>query len=295
MLGNAVGLLSSSLDQASTTRKYGHLDIRERIIDTGGRTIRIDEIATISVLEDDAAERRMRLYVTAALSAVTVIGLPLTIIVLIMAYFIKPKYALVIGTSDGSRSLFESRTLPILHEVKDYLTEKINANDERRGRPFYIDNSRQETNIDKYVAGDDHSIAVHGDRNQIAAHSPGARLSAREIDNRVDNSMRVENSPGAQVGYGHVAQGNRTTTLTRVDYSQVIADVVTLRDYYAEDPGAKAIAARLDELERLMREGTPSPASKIRARDIAVDLSTIMASTPQWAQFFSHIARMIGM
>ncbi|MDX2287867.1 MAG: DUF6232 family protein [Hyphomicrobiaceae bacterium] len=207
---------------------------------------------------------------------------------------------LIVAANDGTRTLFTGDRA-VLERVRQIIARKIDAADEVAA--FAVDFERG--SIETIAAG---SLDPALTREQPArsgaglpggglpaggapatASANGARPTARDSGRWVGEPTPTQTGPPGATGRGGAP------TLARVDYSQVIGDVATLRAYFAEDPGAGHIAARLDELERLMREGTPSPASRIRLRDVAADLAAIMASTPQWAQVFAHIARMSGM
>lgn len=294
MISNLQTILSST-DPVGGTRTFEKLNIRERVLDTGDRTIAVANISTVSLAKLDKSRSRIVFSVLAALSVVVgvvyLIGGSAAAVVLLalgvffgwLAYQSKDIITLAIGTSDGARTLFSSTDGAYLAEIKRFLTEKINTGDLRAGT-FIIDQSKQDVTIGKVVTGNDHSVnagsVVTGSHNQVATGSPGSHFGTSET------RYSAVNSPQAQVGAGNVA--------SRIDYSGVLPSVEDWRRQAAQSPGWEHVAERLGELETLLKSGTPNQESRGRVRSLVTDLSGILQAYPAAVQLFQSIARLAG-
>jgi hypothetical protein len=295
MISNLQSILSST-DSVGGTRTFGQLNIRERVLDTGERTITVANISTVSLAKLDKKRARIVLWILAAASVIGgavyfsggdvvtgVVSLALAALFAWLAYRAKDIITLAIGTNDGARTLFSSTDGTYLAEIKQFLTDKINTGDLRAGT-FIIDQSKQDISIGKVVTGSDHSVnagsIVAGSHNQVATHSPGSHFG------NAGTSYSAVNSPKAQVGTGNVA--------TRIDYSSVLPSVEEWRRQAAQSPGWEHVAERLGELEALMRSGTPNPESRGKVRSLVTDLSGILQAYPAAVQLFQSIARLAG-
>jgi len=295
MISNLQSILSST-DAVGGTRTFGQLDIRERVLDTGERTITVANISTVSLAKLDKKRARVVFWLLAAVSVAGgivyvsggdvvagAVSLALAALFAWLAFRAKDIITLAIGTNDGARTLFSSTDGTYLAEIKQFLTEKINTGDLRAGT-FIIDQSKQEISIGKVVTGGDHSVTagsiVAGSHNQVATHSPGSRFGNAET------SYSAVNSPKAQVGAGNVA--------ARIDYSSVLPSVEQWQRQAAQSPGWEHVAERLAELEGLLKSGTPNPEGKGKVRSLVTDLSAMLQAYPAAVQLFQSIARLAG-
>ena len=71
----------------------------------------------------------------------------------------------------------------------------------------------------------------------------------------------------------------------------VLADVETLRLYYAPDPAMSGLTDSLSELGALLQQGSPDRA---RIRGLAHDLGAAMCGHPGWSEFFQALARQMS-
>ena len=294
MISNLQSILSAT-ESVGGTRTFGQLKIRERVLDTGERTISVANISTVSLAKLDKKRARIVLWVLAALCAlggiVSLAGNPAWALMLLalgglfgwLAFRAKDIITLAIGTGDGARTLFASTDEALLAEVKSFLTDKINTGD-LRAATFVFDQSKQEISIGKMVTGDDRSVTadsiVTGSHNQVATHSAGAQFGNSET------RYSAVNSPTAQVGPGN--------KISRVDYSSVLPNVEEWRRQAAQSPGWEHVAERLGELENLLKSGTPNPEGKGKVRSLVADLSGILQAYPAAVQLFQSIARLAG-
>jgi hypothetical protein len=321
---------SGLMDTVSGRREFGSVKIYERVVDTDDRTINIDSIATVSV--GVVPNRFLRWLVWTIAGGVAATGLSqmagtlarnrfdladlagaLTMFAVAVAiYFFgrrfKDTYLLVIGASDGSRTVFPSRNLKHLHEVKDFLTRKINEQDvsatlaadfkAAMSRPIVHNNNYGGTQYNNNGSG---AMAV-GDGNQMAVGSPGAtvgngNLNVNGSGNRFgthETSYGLNGVAGVQIGTGHVAAGNQSTA-NHIDFSGVLPQVVELHRYYAQQANSSHVEERLMELEMLMRSGAASQQQKSRIRELASDLGHILQAYPSMVQFFGHVGRLVGL
>lgn len=321
---------SGLMDTVSGRREFGSVKIYERVVDTDDRTINIDSIATVSV--GVLPNRFLRWLVWAVAGGVAATGLsmlagtvarnrfdPFDLIgamvmlaVAVAIYFlgrrITDTYLLVIGASDGSRTVFPSRNLKHLHEVKDFLTRKINEQDlsAKLTADFKAAVSRPIINNHNYGGtqynnNDSGAMAV-GTGNQMAVNSPGATVGNGNLHvsgngNRIgtaETSYGLNGAAGVQIGTGHVAAGNQSTA-AYLDFAGVLPQVVELHRYYAQQANSRHVEERLMELEMLMRSGAASQQQRSRIRELAGDLGDILQAYPAMVQFFGHVGRMVGL
>lgn len=322
---------SGLMDTVSGRREFGSVKIYERVVDTDDRTINIDSIATVSVGVVPNRLMRWLAWIFAIGIALAsaglmtssmairgrldtgqlVVGLIMLLVAVAIYFFgrrFKDTYLLVIGASDGSRTVFPSRNLKHLHEVKDFLTRKINEQDvsatlaadfkAAMSRPIVHNNNFGGTQYNNNGSG---TFAV-GDGNQMAVNSPGAtvgngNLHVNGSGNRIgtqETSYGLNGAAGVQIGTGHIASGN-TSAATHIDFSGVLPQVVELHRYYAQQANSRHVEERLMELEMLMRSGAASQQQKSRIRELAGDLGQILQAYPAMVQFFSHVGRLVGL
>jgi hypothetical protein len=294
MISSLQSILTAT-DSVGGTRTFGQLDIRERVLDTGERTIAVANISTVSLAKLDKSRARIVFWILTALFAVAgmilisggdLTGVPALALAAIFAWLAlrsRDIITLAIGTNDGARTLFSSADGPYLAEVKRFLTDKINTGDLRAGT-FIIDQSKQDINIGKFVAGNDQSVnadtVVSGSHNQVAANSPGARFGNSET------TYSAVNSPKAQVGPGNTA--------SHINYASVLPSVEQWQRQAAQSPGWEHVAERLSELEALLKSGTPSADSRGKVRSLATDLSSMLQAYPAAVQLFKSVAHLAG-
>ena len=304
----AVSQAISENDRGAGTRQFGHLNVRERVIDTGDRAISIANISTISVATSITKGRRNVYFIGAGvvglIGAVLVVqalqrfGPPMAlglIVLFIAGLFVlagirakdKAMSFLTIVTNDGARTIFPSSNIKYLRNVKDFIGEKINRDDQTSVQ--YFDNRSTNVQAETANIGTDQSIhaaaLVVGDNNMLASQSPGAVVGG--------SSYSAVNSPGAQLGTGHSSAHNRIR-MEVVDFSSVLPQIAEMRAFYGRTDGTQHIEQRLIELEHLMKAGAPAPADKQRLRGLTSDLSSLLQAYPPVVQLFQHIAHLVG-
>ena len=328
MLGLNAGS-SGLMDTVSGRREFGSVKIYERVVDTDDRAINIDNIATVSV--GVVPNRFLRWLVWSIASGVATMGVTALAqttsrgrfdpgdLIAAIALFVAAvgiylfgrrfhdTYLLVIGASDGSRTVFPSRDLKHLREVKSFLTRKINEQDvsAKLSADFKAAVSRPIVNNHNYGGtqynnNGDGAMAI-GDGNQMALNSPGAtvgngNLHVNGSGNRFgthEASYALTGAAGVQIGSGHIAAGNQSTA-THIDFTGVLPQVVELHRHYAQQANSRHVEERLMELEMLMRSGASSQQQKGRIRELAGDLGQILQAYPAMVQFFGHVARLVG-
>lgn len=286
------------LTPTSDSREYKNLSIYERVLDTGERTINLNNVATVTIVVESFFLWRILALVSGIVFVL--IGLVplftggsfgaanslLSLLLAAGAFFLFWRWRdvsyLQIGASDGSRSVFRSTDQGLMVEVKDFLTKKINEQNVQATSHFHFGDriSGDKVSGDK-VAGDKfegdqvrgnktvntHNTHVEGVGHQVAAHSDRARFG---------NGATIDQS-------------------VHVDYSQMLPDVEKLHRFYANQPDAKHIEERLSELEFLLRSGTPTTDNKSRVVTLTSELSNILQAYPPMVQLFQHIGHLAGM
>jgi hypothetical protein len=286
-------------DLQPKSETFGQLTIERRVLITPKSTIPIPNIAVIST-GTIGVPRAFAWNLALALLAV---GL----VVLVAGFTMKNNLAMALGgigmvggltvarlfaktempclsitSNDGHASVFagQRRTL---EEVRRLLTDKINAGDESA---VYRVNFEKGA-IQAMSVGHAEAIGaiLPTPSNQVAASTGNARLGPT-----LDTPMPAANVPGPQLANGHYPGGN----IAHVDYSQVLPQIVDMQRFYAQRQDTQDIAERLNELEYLMRSGTPTPGSRTRLSQLVAELSSILGAYPGVVQIFQQAARLAG-
>lgn len=279
--------LRAIIEGSATQTIAETLKVAERVLITPHTSISIANIATLSVVPIVQKKKSVALPIIAiffitlliyvqmeavpyayqsadqkkmlvALSALIVAGL-------LLYHFARPgeQWRLLIGTSDGGRNYFTAPQRETLDKVRDLLTEKINGRDETA-----VYNINFQTG--------DVQIA---ERGATAGAFANGRMGASEI----------VYPPGAQNGAGHPVNGAGN----RVDYSANLPAVAQWAEHFRNSEH-RELAERLDELERLMRSGTPTLNSRIRVRELSDQVTRLMAGASEAVNLFGSVARAAG-
>ena len=288
--------LQRDLQRKSDT--FGQLTIERRVLITPRSTISISSIAVVSTGAVSAPRRAIwslaLVFLSAGLAAL-VAGIGLTnnlamalggaatlgglILALFFARSVTP--CLSITSNDGHTCLFtgQRRTL---EEVRRLLSDKINAGDE---------NAVYRVNFEKGIiqalsVGHAESIGtmLQGSSSQSAAGAGTARHATS------DPHVQTASRPVGQLANGYYGGG-----ASHVDYSQVLPQIVDMQRFYAQRQDTQDIAERLNELEYLMRSGTPTAASRSRLNRLVGELSSILGAYPGVVQIFHKAARLAGL
>ncbi len=307
---------------AAATQTFGALTIDKRVLRTPSRTISIRNIATISIGTDVQPRSAIWgvLAVLAALVAIAAfsmsnpysqspqaVGVIAAIVAIVFVVFhLQPQdktHYLLISTSDGVLSRITGPRRETLDEVRDILTQKINADDETSTFTINFENGTIE-NLNVGEAGSiHHATHVSGTGHTVAANGATAVSgqantvqTANGGNGRVATADTVANrSPGAQLGNGHQQNGTAHVNSEQyVDFSQFLPAVVEMHRFYARQPNAEHLEQRLHELELLMRAGAPGGHQKSRVRELTGEVSQILQAYPSAVQIFQNIAGLMG-
>ncbi len=299
--------LASVDGKTNAQHYYGSLTIEPRLLITEDQTIAIPNIAWLSVgSEGREAIKGMSTWASALLigavllflagllvampyksSGLFMLALILPSICVVIAITLpqvdkvpeRRTYSLKVVTADGRPFLFEGTRKETIDTVRRIISDNIN---DQNTTTTYNVNLKQ-GGIENMSIGSIGAV-VSGSNNQVTAGAGNARVGTS------DTHMTVSNSPGAQLGDGHIATGNSY----HVDYSQALPEVENLQRFYAQHKDTEELAGRLSELEHLMRSGTPTPQGRGRLRQLASDLSSILQAYPPVVQLFQHIAHLAG-
>lgn len=289
-------------DPAAKPQSFGQLTIERRVLVTPRSTINIMNIASIEVRSWTERKSPSPLLVFAlAFVAALIIGgivsagagprnsgaglIPGGLTFFAMLFILTKLMAkeehfnrLIIATNDGSRTYFPANEVTILEKVRRVLSDKINAGDENATYTINFEKAEIESlNIGSVSSID---TLVSGSGNQIA--KSGGRIGTTETT--------ISNSPGTVTGSGHVVSGNTYN----VNYAGYMPAIAEMRRTYAADPQYDYVVKRLDQLETLMRTGTPTQDSKGVMRDLLKDLAQIFGAIPDAMTIFRGIAKLAG-
>ena len=274
---------------------FGQLTIERRVLITPKSTISLSSIAVISSGTVGVPRKtiwNLALLVLAAGLAALVAGIDLknnpamaigaagVLGGLILArFFAKTELpCLSITSNDGHTSLFTGRRRT-LEEVRRLLSDKLNAGDETA--VYRV--SFEKGIIQAMSRGHAESIGMPADAGNHAAGMGNGHLGPLDAP-----FTHPPDLPGPRLANGHFCGGNAS----HVDYSQVLPQIVDMQRFYAQRQDTQDIAERLNELEYLMRSGTPTPGSRGRLSQLAGELSSILGAYPSVIQIFHQAAQL---
>lgn len=295
-------MLGRLLGDVRDSHTFGQVTIERRVLLTPKSTIPIANIAVMSSGTVNVPRRFVRaaaLVLLAAGIAALAIGVNLkgTLVMMVggaavVAGLVALVFArteapcLSITSNDGHKTHFtgQRRTLD---EVRRILSDKINTGD---------DSAVYRINFEKGIVQPAGAAAVHAE--PVAGMLPGmggpmiAATPGRGPAPALDTYMPASIPPPApQLGNGYFAG---SSPAPHVDYSQILAQIVDMQRFYAQRPDTQDIAERLNEMEYLMRSGTPTPGSRGRLNQLVGELSAILGAYPSVVQIFQQAARLAG-
>jgi len=284
-------------DLQPKSETFGQLTIERRVLITPRSTVSISSIAVISsgtmsvprkgiwnlalvLLAVGLVALAAGLYLQNNL-AMVLGGVGMLCGLILARFFAKTETpCLSIVSTDGHKHQFtgQRRTL---EEVRRILSDKINAGDE--SAVYRV--SFEKGIIQPISVGHVDSVGamLAGAGSPAAAGPPNVRAGA------VDPYMPTPSPPAPHLGNGHYGGG-----APHVDYSQVLPQIVDMQRFYAQRQDTQDIAERLNELEYLMRSGTPTAGSRSRLNHIVGELSSILGAYPGVVQIFHQAARLAG-
>jgi hypothetical protein len=189
-------------------------------------------------------------------------------------YFASTHFPCLSIASNGGQVFQFTGQRKTLEEARRLLSDKINAADE--GAVYRI-------NFEKGMVQAIHADAIAAIFSAPSSHSLAGNGSAGAIDEHVPLSN------GATAN-GHYPSGNGLN----VDYAPVLQQIAEMQRFYAQRQDTQDIAERLNELEYLMRSGTPTASSRSRVGLLAGELASILSAYPSVVQIFQQTARLAG-
>ncbi len=286
------GLLAG--DRQSRSGPFGQLTIERRVLIAPGSTIPIAGIAAVSVGVLRPV-RKLALGLGLALLAAGVALLAVgyhqkgllmlglggasllggTILVGLLAR--SEQVCLSITSAGGQAFLFTGQR-KTLEEARRLLTDKINAGDE--SAVFRV-------NFEKGIV---HAVGpVEPIGAPLAAGPASLTLGGHARIGAPEPQLRAIGAPGPQLANGHYSGAS-----AHIDYASVLPQIVDMQRFYAQRQDTQDIAERLNELEYLMRSGTPTAAGRGRLGQLVGELSAILGAYPNVVQIFQQAARLAG-
>jgi hypothetical protein len=293
-----LGRLQKDLQRRSDT--FGQVMIERRVLLTPKSTISIPNIAVISTGTVGTPRRLVggvALVLLAAGLAALLAGFSLKanlvvalggiamLIGLVALPFARGETACLSITSnngDTARFIGQRKTL---EEVRRLLSDKINAGDDDA-----VYRVNFEKGIIQPIGGQAESIGA------LLAGSGGAPppvgYNARHGGPALD-AFASTSAPPPGLQLGNVAFPAAGASI-HVDYAQILPQIVDMQRFYAQRADTQDIAERLNEMEYLMRSGTPTPGSRSRINQLAGELGSILGAYPGVVQIFHQAARLAG-
>lgn len=257
------------------------LTVRERIIETAEWTVCVPSIETLSVNTDRRTGQRLFYWTAGLVMAlagganyvltlvtpilpVLVAALAAAALAVLLGFRVRSRHELMVTSNEGNTFAIGSPNRAKLDEIHAFVAEKINRQDIHARRMFYLDGR---------------------DEDELGAHALGVDEALMAIAERADATSAQGAGPRAAVA--PVRQDS-------IDYASVLPQVTEMHRFYERRADAGHIRERLSELELLMRSGTPAEQQQTRVRELALDLTNIMSSSPPVAELFIQVSRLVA-
>src|SRR5262245_30965159 len=282
-------------DLQPKSETYGQLTIERRVLITPKSTISIPSIAVISSGTASVPREVVwnlavvllsagLLTLVAGLSLGSGLAISMGTVGLLCGFILARFFAkaempcLSITSTDGHKHQFTVQR-QTLDEVRRILSDKINTGDE--SAVFRV--SFEKGIIQPVGHAEVVGAMLAGGGPQVLAGAADPRHDA------LDAYMPAPPRARPPVSDGHHAGG-----VPHVDYSQVLPQIVDMQRFYAQRQDTQDIAERLNELEYLMRSGTPTAGSRNRLNQLVGELTSILGAYPGVVQIFHQAARLAG-
>jgi hypothetical protein len=280
-------------DRQPRTGPFGQLTIERRVLIVPGSTIPIAGIGDVST----GAVGQVRKLPLALALVLLAAGLALTAAgfhqksalllalggggllggLLLAAFFARTEQHCLTITSAGGQVFQFAGQRKTLEEARRLLTDKINAGD---------DSAVYRISFEKGI------VHAAGHAEPLGAALPGPGPLPASGHGRIggfDLPVHAVSAPAPQLTNGHYA-----SPTVHIDYALVLPQIVDMQRFYAQRPDTQEIAERLNEMEYLMRSGTPTAAGRNRLGQLAGELSAILGAYPNVVQIFQQAARLAG-
>lgn len=147
--------IAKSFEAAAPQKPFNNLEVGQRVLFAGPRTIVIDNIAYTELMKGDAKRARRfsaflfgGIFVLIGLAILQASSIAALVPIALGAYLIwrglnlSQDYELSIRTNDGSRFVFSGTNIELLNYASEYISWKINAADETSTTVFNFNNSQ---------------------------------------------------------------------------------------------------------------------------------------------------------
>ena len=282
------------------------LTIERRVLITPRSTLNIASIASVS-LENIGQRRRLvwnaaLLLLAVALAAliagssqsnglVMMFGGVAVLGGLALVHFSTGREVPVLSiASDGGQVFLFTGQRKTLEEARRLLSDKINAGNEDAVYRIHFDKGLIQ------ALGHAEPAAAFGEPGALPFPAPPgppfggnghiATFDAHGLNGSAGNGHHTN---------GHYANTPHATGSSfHIDYAMVLPQIVDMQRFYAQRQDTLDIAERLNELEFLMRSGTPTAASRSRVGHLVGELSSILGAYPAVVQIFKQAGRLAG-
>jgi hypothetical protein len=286
-------------DRPPRTGPFGQLTIERRVVIVPGSTIPIAGIADVSTGPVGFIRRSPLLaaVVLLAVGAVLAIagasqngllmllagGASLACGAVLAAVLGRAELDCLTITSAGGHAFLFTGKRKTLEEARRLLTDKINSQD---------DSAVYRINFEKGIV----HAAGHVEPLGVVPLGPGPAPSQplpAPAPPRIGGLDLPMPAAGAPVPV--LANGAYASPTVHIDYAPVLPQIVDMQRFYAQRPDTQEIADRLNEMEFLMRSGTPTPAGRARLGHLAGELASILGAYPHVVHIFQQAARLAGL
>ncbi|MCP4934870.1 MAG: hypothetical protein GY927_11865 [bacterium] len=295
---------NSKLDNLS--EEYAELEIRDFTFKTDHRTISIENISTISIIQYDpyatikfyiriiggviaayGCLAKSTLYGGGALNDLTTIIIGLIIVGLSIIPILKPY--LVISTNDGVRTLFFNTDVSKLETIKKILDERIENKSSTGNYTINFNTGKIEklsiAAVDK-IETQIKAVAIEKIDQQVETLQPETIISQSS-----DTNIAIASTGIIQDTHNH--SGNIKFDQQIIDYTNYLPVMEQWKDFMAQQKTDMTAQGQMEELIELMKSGTKGPMEKTRLQTLGQELSNYLRAYDGFSQLMGDIIKLV--
>ena len=292
---------NSKLDNLS--EEYAELEIRDFTFKTENRTISIENISTISIVQYDPYTT-IKFYIriiggliaaygflpygvgslnnmTAIIAGLVIVGLSLIPVL---------KHYLVISTNDGVRTLFFNKDVSKLETIKKILDERIENKSSTGNYTINFNTGKIEklniAAVDKMEAPVEVAVIEKFDQ-QVETMQADTIISGSS-----DVNVAIASTGLAQGTNDHA--GDIKFDQQIIDYANYLPVMEQWKDFMAQQKPDMTAQGQMEELIELMKSGTKGPMEKTRLQTLGQELSSYLKAYDGFSQLMGDIIKLVA-
>ena len=292
---------NSKLDNLS--EEYTELEIRDFTFKTEHRTISIENISTISIVQYDPYTV-IKFYIRmiggliaaygflpdggGAINNMTTIIVGLVIVGLSLIPVLK--HYLVISTNDGVRTLFFNKDISKLETIKAFLDERIENKTSTANYTINFNTGKIENlniaAVNKTKAPIDTAVIEKVDQQAQTMQADTI------IPGSSDVNVAIATTGGVQGTDNHASDIKFDQQI--IDYANYLPVMEQWKDFMAQQKPDMTAQGQMEELIDLMKSGTKGPMEKARLQTLGQELSSYLKAYDGFSQLMGDIIKLVA-